>query len=163
VALLTGCGPSRADLDQLAGAGRIDDHAPVKVHLEQDIAAPPEKVWSLLINAPGWPQWEPDISGVSVHQPLAPGTRFDWKAGSNTIHSQVRFFEPQRHIIWTGQVFTAKAIHGWTLVPAPGGHTRVLVDESMDGPLMATLFPAPKLSAADDSWLAALKHAAEKP
>jgi uncharacterized protein YndB with AHSA1/START domain len=159
----TGCGPSRADLDHFAAAGRIDEHAPVKVHLEADIAAPPQKVWALLVNAPAWPEWEPDIAGVSVSQPLASGTRFDWKAGSNTIHSEVKFYEPGQRIIWTGKVLTAKAIHGWALAPAPGGHTHVVTDESMDGPLMATLFPAEKLSKADASWLAALKRAAEKP
>ena len=163
VVLLVGCGPSMTKLDQLAAAGRIDDGAPVKVHLEADIAAPPAKVWGLLVNAPAWPSWETDIGAVSVRRPLANGTRFDWKAGSNTIHSEVRFFEPGQHIIWTGKVLTAKAIHGWALVPAAGGHTHVVTDESMDGPLMATVFPAQKLSAADASWLAALKRAAEKP
>ena len=161
--LLTGCGPSMTDLEQLAASGRIDEHAPDRVHLEADIAAPPAKVWALLANAPAWPSWEPDISGVSVNQPLASGTRFDWKAGSSTLHSEVRFFEPGQRIIWTGKVLTAKAIHGWTLTPAPGGHTRVVTEESMDGLLMATLLPSEKLSAADASWLAALKKAAEKP
>ena len=152
-----------ANLDQIAGSGRIDEQAPVRIHLEADIAAPPAKVWALLVNAPAWPRWDADIAGVSVTEPLASGTRFDWKAGSRTIHSEVRFFEPERHILWTGKVLTVKAIHGWSIEPAPGGYTHVVTEESMDGPLMATVFPAEKLSAADASWLAALKQAAEKP
>ena len=163
VVLLAGCGPSMTDLDQLAASGRISERAPVRVHLQADIAAPPSKVWALLINAPAWPSWDSDVSGVSVKQPLASGTRFDWKAGNSTIHSEVRFFEPGQRIIWTGKILTAKAIHAWALMPAPGGHTLVVTDESMDGPLMATLFPAEKLAAADSSWLTALKKAAEKP
>ena len=56
---------------------------------------------------------------------------------------------------------TAKAVHVWQLKPLPGNRTLVIVDESMDGPWMAKMYPSEKLAASDDDWLRALKQAAE--
>jgi uncharacterized protein YndB with AHSA1/START domain len=140
----------------------------VIAHVQIEIDAQPSRVWALLVNAPAWPQWDPDISKVSVTQPpgttlLGPGTRFTWGEGSNTVHSQVQLFEPERRLCWTGTAFTAKAIHEWDLTPAPGGHTLVAINESMDGPLMARLFSSQKLAESGAAWLSSLKKAAEQP
>ena len=161
-AMLAGCSPSMQQLDRLASTGAIDKNAPVLAHVQIEIDAPPAKVWALLVNAPAWPTWNEDIAKVSVTQPLAPGTRFSWGAGSSEVHSEVQLFEPEHRLGWTGTAYTAKAVHQWELSPASGSHTLVKVDESMDGPLMAMLFSSQKLMEADRSWLASLKAAAEK-
>ena len=158
---LAGCGPSMQTLDTLASSGRIDPVAPVHAEVHIDIAASPAKVWALLVNAPAWPKWDNDITRISMSQLLAPGQHFTWSAGSSTVHSQVQLFRPQQRLSWTGTAYTAKAIHVWTLTPEPNGSTRVSIDESMDGPLMAALFSSQKLAEADSAWLAALKKAAE--
>ena len=159
---LVGCGPSMQTLDSLASSGRIDPVAPVMAEVHIDIAAPPARVWALLVNAPAWSKWDKDIASISTTQPLAAGQQFTWNTGSTTIHSQVQLFEPERRLGWTGAAYTAKAVHVWTLTREPDGFTRVAIDESMDGPLMATLFSSTKLVEADQAWLAALKKAAEQ-
>ncbi len=159
----TGCGPSLATLNQTASTGAINERAPVVAHAQIEIAVSPAKVWALLVNAPAWPQWNEAISQASATQPLGPGTRFTWSQGTSTIHSQVQLFEPERRLVWTGTAFTAKAIHAWELTQLPGGHTRVAISESMDGPLMAQLFSSQKLAESSNAWLAALKQAAEQP
>lgn len=160
---LTGCGPSLAKLNQLAGAGAINQRAPVIAHAQIEIAASPAKVWALLVNAPAWPRWSQDIMKVSATAPLTLGTHFTWEEGGNTVHSQVQLFETERRLGWTGTAYTAKAIHQWELASRPGGHTLVTVNESMDGPLMATLFSSQKLRESGLAWLSSLKNAAEKP
>jgi hypothetical protein len=50
-----GCGASLATLNRLAADGSIHEDAPVTTHLQIHIAAPPAKVWALLIDAPSWP------------------------------------------------------------------------------------------------------------
>jgi uncharacterized protein YndB with AHSA1/START domain len=162
VLALAGCGPSLGRLDEMARSGEIDSGAPVVAHVEMEIAAPPAKVWALLIDAGRWPMWDQDIARVSVTGPLALGTRFTWGEGSNTVHSEVQLFEPGRRLAWTRTAFTAKAIHAWVLRPSAGGGTVVTVDESMDGPLMAQMFSSEKLAASDRDWLGYLKKAAER-
>lgn len=158
---LSGCGISLSGLNQLAAAGAIDEHAPVTAHVQIKIAAPPEKVWQLLVDAHSWPTWQKDIASVSSSGPLAPGARFVWKTGNTTIHSQVQLFDPPQVLSWTGTALTTRAVHVWEVLPLPGDQTLVIVKESLDGPFVAKLFPSSQLSDADTKWLAALKTAAE--
>ena len=80
-----------------------------------------------------------------------------------SLHSQVQLFEPDHRLAWTGTAWTAKAIHLWTLQATPGGHTTVSIRESMDGPLLGSLYSSDDLAAAGRAWLQALKRAAEQP
>jgi uncharacterized protein YndB with AHSA1/START domain len=159
--LVQGCGPRLSLLDELAQSGKINERAPVTAHLEIEINAPPAKVWSLLVDAPSWPKWEKQINAVTSDGPLAASKKFMWKSGDTEIHSQVQLFEPETRLAWTGSAMSAKAIHVWQLQEVAGNRTRVLMTESMDGPLMSRLFPQDKLSAASMQWLVALKNAAE--
>lgn len=159
--LVHGCGPRLSLLDELAQSGKINERAPVIAHLEIEINAPPAKVWALLVDAPAWPTWEKQINAVNSDGPLAAGKKFLWKSGDTEIASQVQLFEPQTRLAWTGSAMSAKAIHVWQLQEVPGDRTRVLMKESMDGPLMSRLFPQDKLNDAGMQWLVALKHAAE--
>jgi uncharacterized protein YndB with AHSA1/START domain len=159
--LVQGCGPRLGLLDELAQSGKINERAPVTAHLEIEVNAPPAKVWSLLVDAPSWPKWEKQISAVNSSGPLSAAKSFTWTSGDQEIKSQVQLFEPQTRLAWTGTAMSAKAIHLWELKEQPGGRTLVMMKESMDGPLIARLFPADKLSAAGMQWLLALKRAAE--
>jgi uncharacterized protein YndB with AHSA1/START domain len=155
------CGDSLDSLNKLAAAGSIQDAAPVKAEAEIQIAAPPSRVWDLLVGAHSWPQWNKQIESVSAPDSLGAGVRFTWKTGGSTIHSQVQLFDPESRLGWTGTALTAKAVHIWELKPLSGNATLVKVRESMDGPFMAKLYPSEKLAEADRAWLAALKRAAE--
>jgi uncharacterized protein YndB with AHSA1/START domain len=161
--LAVGC-DSLAGLNRLAAAGSIHEDAAVKTHLQMQIAAPPAKVWALLIDAPSWPKWQKNIESVSVKEPLAEGTQFSWRTGGTDVHSQVQLFEPEHRVAWTGTaMMIAKAVHVWELQPTADGQTLVTMKESMDGPLMAQMYSSEKLSEAGRAWLAALKEAAENP
>jgi uncharacterized protein YndB with AHSA1/START domain len=162
VLTIVGCGDSLTTLNRLSAVGSIHEDAPVTTHLQIKIAAPPEKVWALLIGAPSWPTWAKQIDSVTVEGPLENGTRFSWKTGGTDIHSQVQLFQPERRLSWTGTALTAKAVHVWELQPQPGNQTLLLMKESMDGPLMAKLYPSEKLTEAGNQWLLALKRAAEE-
>ncbi len=159
---LAGCGPTLWTLNALANAGAIDETAPVIAHAQAEIAVSPARVWALLVDAHAWPSWQTDISTVSTGGPLAPGQRFTWSEGGTTVHSQVQLLEPDRRLGWTGTAYTAKAIHLWRLTPEPNGHTLVAIEESMDGPLMATFVSSQQLTNVADTWLKDLKRAAER-
>jgi uncharacterized protein YndB with AHSA1/START domain len=118
-----GCGYSLTALNRLAASGSIHDNAPVTTHLQIQIAAPPAKVWALLVDAPSWPKWQKQIESVTAAGPLRSGTQFSWRTGGNKIHSQVQLFEPEHRLSWTGTALTAKAVHVWELEPEPGNQT----------------------------------------
>jgi uncharacterized protein YndB with AHSA1/START domain len=159
---VSGCGDSMVELNRLAAAGSIHEEAPVKAQLQIEIAASPATVWAVLADVSSWPKWQTQIESVAAAGPIDKGTRFTWKTGGTTIESQVQLFEPERCLSWTGKALTAKAIHVWELQPESGGRTLLMMKESMDGLLMAKLYPSAKLAEADREWVAALKQTAEE-
>jgi uncharacterized protein YndB with AHSA1/START domain len=159
---LGGCSHNARQLEALSAVGAIQQDAPVKATVQMQIAAPPAKVWALLVDASSWPSWCPQIESVKATGELAVGTRFVWTSGGTTIHSEVHLAEPDRRLSWTGVAKPARAIHVWELQATPDGGTLVTVKESMSGPLMSWLYSSDKLKASATSWLTALKQAAEK-
>jgi uncharacterized protein YndB with AHSA1/START domain len=116
-------------MDALSAAGKTEQNAPVRAEVEIHIAAPPAKVWGLLIDAPAWPTWCPQIQRVETPGELEIGKRFTWKSGGSTIHSEVHLFVPQHRLSWTGTTFPARAVHVWNLEAAADGGTTVGVAE----------------------------------
>ena len=159
---LAGCGDSLQTLNGMAEAGKVHEGAPIVAHVRTSIAAPPNKVWGLLVDAAGWPKWADQIDSVTVDGPLVSGRRFVWKSGGMTIHSQVQMFVAGKALSWTGGALTGKAVHVWRLEPNASGGTDVMEDESMEGLLMAQMYSSAKLVEADTAWLGALKKAAER-
>ena len=157
-----GCGTPRATLDHLAAEGSIDKGAPVKTQQRIEIAAPAARVWSLIVNARSWPEWQKDIQSVAVGGPLTTGMRFSWTTGGTQIHSQVRLCEPPKRLSWTGTALTATAVHVWELRPESGNRTLAIVSESMDGPFMASFYSSQQLADSSQRGLSALKKAAEQ-
>ena len=157
---LAGCGKSLSDLNRLAASGSIDDAAPVTAHVQVDVHASIERVWTVLVDLPSWPKWQRGIEAVSG-SPLSPSSSFDWTTGGTRIHSEVQMFEPSHRLSWTGKAYTAKAVHVWTLTAVAPDQTKVAVDESMEGPLMAKLFSSRQLQEVDTNWVNALKRQAE--
>ena len=162
VLALSGCSHSSRQLQALSAVGAIQQDAPVKATVTMQIAAPPAKVWELLIDAPAWPNWCPQIESVHAPGELEMGTQFIWKSGGTAIRSEVHLLEPDRRLSWTGMASPARAIHVWELKATPDGGTLVTVKESMNGPLMTWLYSSDKLAASETLWLTALKQAAEK-
>ena len=160
--VMSGCGKSLSELNQLSASGAVHQDAPVTAHGSIDVAAPVSRVWMILTDAPSWPSWASQIDSVDSSGALTNGKTFIWKSGGMTIHSQVQLFTPEHRLSWTGTAMSAKAVHVWNLSPMPNGATEVTVDESMDGFMMSALYSSKKLVEADREWLLALKQAAEK-
>ncbi len=106
--------------------------APVYQAQSMHIQATPQKVWEILSNIPQWPAWLSTVSKAQLNGPMQPGTTFDWKTSSGTIHSTLHTVSPSSHLGWTGKILGIAAVHNWTLREANGG-TEVTVSESMEG------------------------------
>jgi uncharacterized protein YndB with AHSA1/START domain len=141
----------------------INEHAPVVARGETHIAAPPDVVWQVMSTVSDWPSWNPDIKEARLEGPLAPGSRFRWRAGPGQITSVLRDVRPGQLLEWTGSTFGVKAVHVWRLEPADAG-TIARTEESWEG-LLATLFRGRSkrtLDAAIESGLRLLKAESER-
>jgi len=134
----------------------INEQAPVVGVSAIEITAAPEAVWHVLTAFDRWPSWNPDVKSMSMHGPVAEGSKFRWKAGPSTIESTIQRVEPPRLIAWTGKTLGIKAIHFWHLEPR-NGTTFVSTKESYDG-LVARLLRGPVQKALDKGLADGLRY-----
>jgi hypothetical protein len=154
-------GPSLRTLhDEYAVRSRIDTDAPLVSASETIIEAPVERVWAAVADMRGWPAWAPGIRILELTE-VAAGAPFRWRLGPTRIRSTFAVVEAGRELTWTGRVAWYKAVDRHVLEPAGPGRTRVIVEESLAGPLLPLLFSAAKLRANHQAWLAGLKRFVE--
>jgi uncharacterized protein YndB with AHSA1/START domain len=159
--LTAACGPSLATLHEGAMAGRVQEGAPLHARQTVTIAAPRERVYTLLTDFGGWPRWQPNVTKVTAPAAVEPGARFRWVNGRAEISSQLAAVKPGELVAWTGSVSTAKAVHIWRFSSPTPETTEVDVEETMDGFLLTWFYGQKELDAEMARSLANLKSAAE--
>lgn len=128
------------------------------------IAAPPETVWSILTDAPAYPQWD---SGVrSVDGRIAPGEKIKVVSEANPGRAfpvKVTGFEPGRSMVWSGGMPLGlfKGVRTFTLTPE-NGSTRFEMREEYTGPLLPMIWRSmPDLGPSFEQFARGLKAKAE--
>ena len=157
-------GPSLTELhEDFAKKHRIDDRAAIRARHEVTVAAPPAVVWAVLSDVEHWDvNLEPGVHDIRVPDGVVPGARFTRVNKGATMKAQFAVVQPERELAWTGSAFGAKVVHRYVLDALPGGGTRVTVEESMAGPMLALVFfTSRKCQALLETCLAKLKASAE--
>lgn len=173
IAVLSGCTSMGQQLaDSRSAPGEINwpaDYTPEEagffVHNRIDIAAPPEAVWQLLIEAERWPDWYAGASRVDVlgeRSDLHAQAEFTWKTMGLNFRSVVTEFEPYSRLSWESRKSLIRGYHAWLIVPTDTGIT-LITDESQHGFLttLQKIFQPNKLRRLHDSWLMEIKTRAE--
>jgi hypothetical protein len=130
------------------------------------IRATPERLWSILTDAPHYPAWNPTVDKVdgrialgeriAVHVKLSPGRAFP---------VTVSAFDPPRRMVWRGGVplglFVGERV--FDLTPRADGIVAFSMREQFTG-LLAPLIgrTLPNMQPAFDEFVAALKREAER-
>lgn len=128
------------------------------------IAAPAERIWSILTDASAWPEFDPNCervegqieagSKVKVFTRLSPGRAFPVK---------VSMPEPGRLMVWTGGMPLGmfKGERTFTLTPAGSG-TDFAMTERFSGPLLGLIGRTiPDMTLAFKQFADGLKRRAE--
>ncbi len=125
------------------------------------IQAPPERVWALLADVPGWPRWNAGVASAVLHGPFASGSRFDMQlpGGGPLLQSTLLDVRP-------GECFIDETVFEGVLVrvthalaPLAGG-VRVTYRAEVEGPGAAEVGAG--VSADFSDVLSALKTLAER-
>jgi hypothetical protein len=109
-----------------------------------------------------WPGFAAGIHHVHLDAAVAADTRFTWANGRARIKSRFAVVDPGRELTWTGVSSGFKVVHRHLLDATSDGATRVRCEESMAGPLLVLFYNRAKLQADLETWLTALKTAAEQ-
>jgi hypothetical protein len=128
------------------------------------IAAPPERIWEILTDAPAYAQWD---SGVrQVEGTIAPGEKIKVVSEANPGRAfpvKVTGFEPARSMEWSGGMPLGlfKGVRTFTL-SAEDGDTRFTMREEYTGPLLPLIWRSmPDLGPSFEQFARGLKAKAE--
>lgn len=136
------------------------------VHNEIAIAAPPEAVWAVLMEAETWPEWYEGAADVRVTNRddgrLGDGAVFTWTTMGLDFTSTILEFEPPYRLAWESEKSVIRGYHAWLVIETEGGCVLV-TDESQHGFLtfFEKVFQPNKLRRLHDVWLAQIKARAE--
>jgi hypothetical protein len=131
-----------------------------------DVAATPDKVWSLLVDCVAWPTWYKhcaEVSMLSGGPVLSSHSQFRFKTLGLYFEPVVEVFEPARMLVWSakGPAGTGGA-HAWLIEPTPSG-CRVTTEEAQRGIILFIVRGRTRkaLLTAHENWLQSLKALAE--
>jgi hypothetical protein len=129
-----------------------------------EIAAPPDAVWAILVDAPSYPSWDSGV--VSVEGTIAPGEKIKVVSEANPKRAfpvKVTEFEPGRAMTWTGGMPLGlfKGVRSFRL-EGYGGSTRFTMREEYTGPLLPLIWRSmPDLDPSFKQFARGLKQRAE--
>ena len=130
------------------------------------IDAPPDRVWAVLVDAAGYPDWDSGVDKVDGR--IAPGEKITVHAAvskGRAFPVRVAEFEPGRRMVWTGGMPLGlfKGVRTFTLTPQ-GASTGFTVREEYTGPLLPLIWRSmPDLGPSFSQFAAGLKQRAEAP
>ena len=132
---------------------------------EATIEAPPEAIWAILTDAPGYADWD---SGVQrVEGTIAPGEKVKVVSEANPGRAfpvKVTAFEPARAMTWSGGMPLGlfKGVRTFSLTPH-GTSTRFVMREEYTGPMLPLIWRSmPDLGPSFEQFARGLKARAER-
>lgn len=116
-----------------------------RIDTQIDIAAPPERVWSILADTARWNEWNPFVR--SFEGELREGARVKVKIGppgkgTTTFRPRLLAVRPGRELRWLGRLGLPGLFdgeHHMSLEPLPDGGTRFHHGERFSGLLVPLL------------------------
>jgi hypothetical protein len=129
------------------------------------IDALPERVWAVLVDAPGYPGWDSGVDKVNGR--IAAGEKITVHAAVNPGRAfpvRVTEFRPGQQMTWTGGMPLGlfKGVRTFTLTPR-GNATEFTVREEYTGPMLPLIWRSmPDLAPSFEQFATGLKHRVEK-
>jgi len=130
------------------------------------INAPAEKIWQILTNAPGYPEWDPTV--IRIEGTIAAGnkiTAYTKLAPNRAFPVKVTEFVPGQHMVWASGMPLGlfKGARTFTLTPQADGSIEFSVREEFAGPMLALIRGSlPNMNQPFADFAAGLKAFAEK-
>lgn len=129
------------------------------------VAAPPAVLWAILIDAPRFPEWDPNLDHIEGTIALGNALKvFTKQSPGRAFPVTVRVFEPDRGMTWSGGMPLGlfKGERTFTLVPQSDGGTVFTLKEVFSGLLSPLIVRTiPDLDPVFAAFAAGLKQRAE--
>lgn len=170
VATACSCGTVRqvrdpATLPLDGKASKVKENGALAYSVGTTIHAPPEVVWKLLTDAPGFPSWNSTV--VKVDGTIAQGQKIKLVskvAPDRTFELQVNEVQPNRRMVWEDGMPMGMfaGVRTFTLTPKEDGTTAFTMAEVFSGGMLGMIEGSlPDFTRSFEAWAADLKTRAE--
>jgi len=129
------------------------------------IQASPDRVWSLLTDAAGFPRWNTTVTRIGGTIALGQKLRIEVPAApGRTFQPKVTAFEPVERMVWSdGAAPMFKGVRTFTVAPAKGGGTAFAMHEEFTGVMLPMIAGSlPDFGPIFETYAADLKREAER-
>jgi hypothetical protein len=128
------------------------------------IHASPDRIWSLLTDAAGFPRWNSTVTRIDG--PIAAGQTLKIEVPSapgRVFKPRVSAFEPQQRMVWSdGMAPMFKGVRTFTLTPGQSGETEFSMTEQFTGLMLPMIKGSlPDFGPIFEKYAEDLKRAAE--
>ncbi len=128
------------------------------------INAAPDKVWRILTDAAGYPNWDPNMIRLEGSVVAGGKVTAHTKLSPRAFPVKITTFEPGRKMVWSGGMPLGlfKGIRTFSLMPKNGG-TEFTLTEEFSGPLLGMMKGSlPDMNKPFADFAAGLKSTAEQ-
>ncbi|ELY51823.1 SRPBCC domain-containing protein [Natronorubrum bangense] len=139
-----------------------------QIEVFEEIDAPPEVVWDVLLEFDSYPEWNPFVRAIEGEPTEGEQLRVRIEPPDSrgmTVKPEVIAVEEHRRLVWLGRLvvpFVFDGYHEFHLEPITNGErTRLLHRETVRGALVPLLFDADALEDGFEAMNAAVKERAE--
>lgn len=148
-----------------ARARRTETTFRLQYEVDIDVKASPDRIWTLLTDAPGFPRWNSTVTSIAGE--IAVGQRLALKvpiAPDRTFKPKVTELEPARRMVWSdGAAPMFKGTRTFTLTPKGDGSTTFSMVEVFRGIMLPMIKGSlPDFREPFEQYAADLKREAER-
>jgi hypothetical protein len=148
-----------------ARARRTESTFRLQYEVDIDVKASPDRIWTLLTDAPGFPRWNSTVTSIAGE--IAVGQRLALKvpiAPDRTFKPKVTELEPARRMVWSdGAAPMFKGTRTFTLTPKGDGSTTFSMVEVFRGIMLPMIKGSlPDFREPFEQYAADLKREAER-
>lgn len=153
--------PSSLPANGKAEKTRTNDALDYSVAIK--IAAPPQAVWNVLTDAPGYTSWNSDL--LRLDGKIEPGAKIKLvvkAAPDRTFELTVSTFEAPRKMVWEDGGSMFLGVRTYLLTPSPDGGTVFAMSETFSGGILGMIESSlPDFTQSFESFASDLKKRVE--
>jgi hypothetical protein len=131
------------------------------------IATGPEQIWAILMDAPGFSEWDSGVVRVEGHIALGEKIKVVSEANPNRAFPvKVTELTPNHRMVWSGGMPLGlfKGVRTFTLSPQANNATKFTMREEYTGPMLGLVWRSmPDLGPSFEKFATGLKAKAEAP
>jgi len=155
--MISGCGPSTEELEDVASMGKTQKNAAVNAEVVEMVVAPVQMVWLRTLKIESWPGWNAAIEATTAPEEMKEGATFSWTADGSKRDAKIVVIRPGKLFAWVDETTMTKSIVVFKLDYVDAERTILQISRSLDGPFVSLFTDKEEQQACLQNWVASIR------